>query len=110
MELDAPVPTASMVITQATPMMIPSMVRSERILLRAIAIRPTLAMFHRRMVEVFIGPPLPILEFLLFLRLPSGGAMVKGKAIATSESSTGASGCAFVCTICSSRQITPSRT
>ena len=57
-ELEAPVPTATMVMTQATPMMIPSMVSRERILLREIAIRPTLVMFHSRRAETFIAPPL----------------------------------------------------
>ena len=56
--------------------MIPSMVSSERILLREIAISPTLVMFQSRRSEIFIGPPL----------VRSTRCDGKGKAIAGSAS------------------------
>src|ERR1700753_75381 len=57
-DFDAPVPMATTAITQATPMMMPSIVRKERSLLREIALRPTRVMFQRRWADVFmIGFP-----------------------------------------------------
>ena len=59
-ECEAPAPTATMVMTQATPMMMPSMVRLERIGLRTIALRPTLAMLPSRMMTSLMCPPPPL--------------------------------------------------
>ena len=43
-DCDAPVPMATTTMTQPTPMMMPSMVSDERILLREMARRPTRVM------------------------------------------------------------------
>src|SRR5438270_5087052 len=58
-DLVAPLPMATTAITQPTPMMMPRAVRKERILLRAMARRPTRMMLLKRITELFIGLPPP---------------------------------------------------
>ena len=53
-EREAPSPIAIIAITQATPITMPSIVRNERSLLRAIALRPTVVMLQRRRTGAFI--------------------------------------------------------
>src|SRR5260221_592150 len=53
-DFDAPLPMATTMMTQPTPITMPSIVRNERSLLREIAFNPTTVMLPKRMTEFFM--------------------------------------------------------